>query len=151
MKVILKADVKELGGMGDVVTVKDGHARNYLLPKGLAIIANEKSLKAFEHEKRRIQEMARKIKSDAEGLSSRLSAITLTIKAKAGEEDKLFGSVTASDIAEALQNEGFDVDKKKVVLEEPIKRLGSYMAQVKLYRDVAARVTVNVVSEDVIA
>jgi large subunit ribosomal protein L9 len=95
--------------------------------------------------------MARKIKSDAEGLSSRLSAITLTIKAKAGEEDKLFGSVTASDIAEALQNEGFDVDKKKVVLEEPIKRLGSYMAQVKLYRDVAARVTVNVVSEDVIA
>jgi large subunit ribosomal protein L9 len=147
MKVILKADVKDLGRIGEVVTVKDGFARNFLMPKGLAVDASTKNVKQFEHDKKQILEMARKIKVGAEGVAAKIAATGITIKAKAGEEDKLFGSVTAMDIAEALKAEGIEIDKKKINLEEPIKRLGEFKVAVKLHSDVAAEITVRVEPE----
>lgn len=147
MNVILKEDVKDLGHIGEMLSVKDGYARNFLLPRGLALEANPRNVKALEHEKKKIQEKMRKIKTGAEGLASRISATTITIKAKAGEEDKLFGSVTAMDLAEALSKEGLDVDRKRIVLEEPIKRLGTYTVSVKIHAEVSAQFTVHVVSE----
>ena len=116
MKVILKSDVKDLGRIGEVVNVKDGFARNYLVPQGLAAEASTKNVKALEHEKRKIQEMARKVKTGAAGLAEQIAAVKVIIKAKSGEEDKLFGSVTSMDIAEALKAEGIEVDKKKIHL-----------------------------------
>lgn len=147
MKVILKADVKNLGQSGDVITVKDGYARNFLIPKGLALEANFKNVKALEHEKKKIEEFSRKIKSSAESLSSKLSEMILVIKAKAGEEEKLFGSITAMDIAAELKNQGIEVDKKKIQLDEPIKRLGAYSVNIKLHQNIMAKLNVNVVAE----
>lgn len=147
MKVILREDVKNLGAMGAVVNIKDGYARNFLIPKGLAAEANVKNVKALEHEKRKIQERSRKIKMGADELAAKLSSTAVTIKAKSGEEEKLFGSVTAMDIADALKKEGFDIDKKKIVLEEPIKRLGNYTVGVKIHPEIQAQVNVQVVSE----
>jgi large subunit ribosomal protein L9 len=147
MKVILKEDVKSVGQIGDMVSVKDGYARNFLIPKGFAVEANPRNLKALEHEKRIIQERARKIRTGAEEVASRLSGLNVTIPAKAGDEEKLFGSVTVMDIAEALQKQGIEVDRRKIDLDEPIKRLGTYTVTVKIHRDVASEITVNVVPE----
>ncbi|MDA8214340.1 MAG: 50S ribosomal protein L9 [Nitrospiraceae bacterium] len=147
MQVILKEDVKDLGHIGDLVNVKEGYARNFLIPKGLAVEANPKNLKALEHEKRKIQELVKKAKTAAEELASKVSGTTVTIKAKAGEEDKLFGSVTVMDIADALKKEGMDIDKKKIVMEEPIKRLGNYTVSVKIHSEVSAQLNVQVVKE----
>jgi len=147
MKVFLKEDVKSLGKIGDVVNVSDGYARNFLLPQKLAVEANTKNIKEFEHNKRTIQEKAAKVRDTNKALSDRISALTLTIRAKAGEEDRLFGSVTSMDIAEALKAEGFDIDKKKIVLEEPIKRLGNFSAEVKVHHEISAAVKISVVPE----
>jgi len=147
MKVILKSDVKDLGRMGEVVNVKDGFARNFLVPHGLAAEANTKNLKAFEHEKRKIQELAKKVMAGASDMAERIAAAKVTIHAKAGEEDKLFGSVTSMDIADALKASGIEVDKKKIVLEEPIKRLGDYAVTIKLHAEVSAQLNVQVVPE----
>ncbi len=147
MKVILQEDVKSLGKMGDVVNVADGYARNFLIPKKLGVEANVKSIKALEHEKRKIEDKAKKIRNDAQGLAERLSASALTLSAKAGEEEKLFGSITSMDIAEALKKEGFDIDKKRILLDEPIKRLGTYSVGIKVHHDVTAQVQVKVVAE----
>lgn len=147
MKVILKEDVKNLGSMGQVVTVADGFARNFLVPKGLAVEASSKNIKALEHAKRVIQEKAQKAKDAMRELADKLSGFTLVIKAKAGEEGKLFGSVTSMDIAEQLKQEGYDIDRKKISLEEPIKRLGSYAVTIRLHPEVDARVNVQVVEE----
>ena len=147
MKVILKTDVKDLGRMGEVVNVKDGFARNYLVPQGLAAEANTKNVKALEHETKKIQEMAKKVKSGASGLAEQIAAAKITIKAKAGEEDKLFGSVTSMDIADALKAEGIEIDKKKIHLDEPIKRLGEYTVTIKLHSEVSAQLNVQVVPE----
>jgi large subunit ribosomal protein L9 len=147
MKVILKSDVKDLGNIGEVVNVKDGFARNFLVPKGLAVEASTKNVKVFEHEKKKIQEMARKVKAGAAGLAEKISAAKITIKAKAGEEDRLFGSVTSMDIADALKAEGIEIDKKKIQLDEPIKRIGEYSVAIKLHSDVSAQLNVQVVPE----
>jgi len=147
MKIILKEDIKKLGKMGQIVDVADGYARNYLVPKGLAVEASTKNIRSLEHEKKIIQEKARKRKDSAQDLASRISALTLTIKAKSGEEEKLFGSVTTMDIAEALLTQGVEIEKKKIVLEEPIKRLGSYSVQIKLHPDVSVPLTVQVIQE----
>lgn len=147
MKIILKEDIKKLGKMGQIVDVADGYARNYLVPKGLAVEASTKNIRSLEHEKKIIQEKARKHKDSAQDLASRISAMTLTIKAKAGEEEKLFGSVTTMDIAEALLAQGVEIEKKKIVLEEPIKRLGSYSVQIKLHPDVSVPLTIEVIQE----
>ena len=147
MKVILKDDVKNVGNMGDIVKVTDGYARNYLVPRGLAVEASSKNVKSVEHEKRIIQEKAKKIRNSAEDLSDRISKVTLVVKANAGEEGKLFGSVTTMDIAEALKNEGFDIDKKKISLDEPIKRIGEHTVNVKIHPEITTNVTVQVVQE----
>lgn len=147
MKVILKDDVKNVGNMGDIVKVTDGYARNYLVPRGLAVEASSKNVKSVEHEKRIIQEKAKKIRNSAQDLSDRISKVTLVMKANAGEEGKLFGSVTTMDIAEALKNEGFDIDKKKISLDEPIKRIGEHTVNVKIHPEITTNVTVQVVQE----
>ena len=147
MKVILKDDVKNVGNMGDIVKVADGYARNYLVPRGLAVEASTKNIKSIEHEKRNIQEKVKKIKSSAQDLSDRISKVTLVMKANAGEEGKLFGSITTMDIAEALKNEGFEIDKKKISLDEPIKRLGEHTVSVKIHPEITTNVTVQVVQE----
>jgi large subunit ribosomal protein L9 len=147
MKVFLKEDVKSLGRIGEVVNVSDGYARNYLLPKKLAVEANTKNIKEFEHHKRVLQERAARIRAEFKTLADELSALSLTIKAKAGEEEKLFGSVTNMDIAEALKEAGQEIDKKKIVLDEPIKRLGEYTVEVKIDAEISAKVKVNVIAE----
>ncbi len=149
MKVILQEEVKGLGKMGDVVNVAEGFARNYLIPRKLAVEANVKNVKAMEHEKRKVEEKAKKMRSEAERLSEKLAAMTLTLSAKAGEEERLFGSVTTMDIAEALKREGIEIDRKKILLEEPIKRLGTHSVGIRIHSDVTARVSVRVVAEEV--
>lgn len=147
MKLILKDDIKNLGAMGQIVDVSDGFARNYLVPKGLAVEANTKNVKALEHDKRIIQEKAKKIKNQAQEFSEKISGMTLIIKAKAGEEGKLFGSVTSMDIAEQMKQEGIEIDKKKISIEEPIKRIGSYTVGIKTHPEITAQLNVQVVEE----
>lgn len=147
MKVILKEDVPNLGKAGQIIKVKDGYARNFLLPKGLALLADEKNMKLLEYQKKKIEEEAKKKRQDAESVSQRLSETQLIIKAKAGEDQKLFGSVTSKDIAEALEKEGFSIDKKQVNIVEPIKRVGEYEVEVKLHANIVAKVKVNIVAE----
>jgi len=147
MKVILQEDVKNLGKMGDVVNVADGYARNYLIPGKLGVEANIRNIKALDHEKRKIEEKAKKVRSEAQGLAERLSSLTLTVSAKAGEEERLFGSITSMDIAEALKKEGFDIERKKILLDEPIKRLGSYTVGIKIHSDVTSKVQISVIAE----
>ncbi len=148
MKVILKEDVKNLGRMGDMVNVKTGYARNYLFPQGLAIEASEKNVRQVEALKKQLALRAIKQKEDALLAAGRLNEMALTFKAKAGEEGKLFGSVTAMDIEEAIKAQGVAVDRKKIVLDEPIKRLGEYTVNIKLYHDVTAAVKVVVEAEE---
>lgn len=147
MKVILKEDVKNIGNIGQIIDVADGFARNYLVPKGLAVEANTKNIKSLEHEKRVIQEKARKIRMSAQDLAGRISNTAVIIKAKAGEEGKLFGSVTSMDIAEQLTNAGIDIDRKKISLDEPIRRIGSYTVNIRLHSDVSVQVNVQIVEE----
>lgn len=145
MKVILKEDVKNLGSMGAVVNVANGYGRNYLIPRNLAVEANPKNLKRFEHEKNIILEKAKKIKNKQEALANNISQISLTIEANAGEDGKLFGSVTSKDIAEEVAKQGIEIDKRKVVLpEETIKRIGTYTIQVKLHPEVTANIQLEV-------
>ena len=148
MKVIIKEDIENLGNMGDIVNVKDGYARNYLIPKNLAVEANPRNIKEFEHHRRIIQEKANTIKNSALILADKLSSKPIVIKAKAGEKDKLFGSVTNIDIENVLKVEGFEIDRKKILLEEPIKRLGEYTVSVKLHPEVKTSLTVRVEKEE---
>lgn len=147
MKVILKEDVKNLGHMGEVVNVSDGYAINFLFPKNFAVEANTKNIKEFEHNKKVITEKAAKLKESVKSIADKLSSLSLTIKAKTGEDDKLFGSITNMNIAEALASEGYDIDKKKIVMDEPIKRLGEYSVTIKLHQELSAEVKVQVVQE----
>ncbi|VAX31092.1 LSU ribosomal protein L9p [hydrothermal vent metagenome] len=148
MKIILREDVETLGSMGDIVTVKKGFARNYLLPRKLAVEANPRNIKEFEHHKRIIQEKANKVRNAAQILAEKIASKPVVIKAKAGEEDKLFGSVTNIDIQKALKESGFDIEKRKIILEEPIKRLGEYNVKVKFHPEVTANLTVQVIREE---
>lgn len=148
MKVILKEDVKNVGTMGQIVNVADGFARNFLVPRGLAVEANPKNIKSMEHIKRIINEKAKKIKNSAQELADKISKMKFVIKTKAGEEGKLFGSVTNIDIAELLRNEGIEVDKKKILLGEPIKRLGTYSISIKIHPEVSAQMNLEVVAEE---
>ena len=147
MKVVLKDDIKNVGKMGQIVDVADGYARNYLVPRGLAVEANIKNLKALEHEKKIIQEKAKRIKNSSQTLSDKISTMTLVLKAKAGDEGKLFGAVTSMDIAELLKNEGIEMDKKKISLDEPIKRLGSYSVNIKIHPEISTHLNIQVVEE----
>lgn len=147
MEVILRDDVPNLGHRGDIVTVKDGYARNFLFPRRLALPATPGNRKQVEQEKLAVARREAKEQTDAEALSRMLAEVVLTIPAKAGESDQLFGSVTAMDIAEALAAKGFNIDKRKVLLEEPIKTIGEYDVPLRLHREVTASVKVAVVRE----
>ena len=148
MEVILKEDIPNLGKMGEVVRVRDGYARNYLLPRSLVLIADKKNLKAFEHQKRVIAEQRGRVLKQAQSLGEKLTSISLTMPVKTGEEGKLFGSVTNMDIEKALREKGFDVERRKIHLAEPIKTLGDFEVPVRLAVDVTAVVKVSVVAEE---
>jgi large subunit ribosomal protein L9 len=145
MKVILQENVEGVGHLGDLLEVSDGFARNYLLPRQKALEANPRNVKALEHAKRVMAEKAKKEKLEIEALAKKMSAVSLTIPAQVGKDDKLFGSVTAKDIAESLAEQGFTVDRRKIQLAHPIKELGTVAVPVKLHRDVTATVSVHVV------
>jgi large subunit ribosomal protein L9 len=147
MKVILRSDVERLGQTGEVVSVAAGYARNYLLPRGLALEASPKNMERIELDKKREVKAQQQRKEEAQALASRLEQISLTISKQAGESDKLFGTVTAMEIAQALEKEGQEIDKRKIELEEPIKTLGIYTVPVKLHADVTAKVKLWVVKE----
>ena len=148
MKVILKEDVDNLGGMGEVVRVKAGYARIFLIPKGTAVLANERNVKALEHERRIIEERKKKLRSAVEQLAEKVSAVELTFTRKAGEEGKLFGSITSMDIAEALAEKGIELEKKKISIPEPIKRVGEHTVDVSLGLEVTAQGAVKVAAEE---
>jgi large subunit ribosomal protein L9 len=148
MKVILKEDIKSLGRAGEIVNVSEGYARNYLIPKGLALVADEKNIKAFETQKKKIIEKIEKEKEETILFAERLRTLLLTIKAKAGEEGKLFGSITTMDISEALRKEGIELDRKRIQLPEPIKRTGEYRIPVRLSHNVTSEFTVRIIDED---
>ena len=148
MEVILKEDIPNLGKMGEVVRVRDGYARNYLLPRGQVLVANKKNLKAFEHQKRVVSAQRDHVVREAQGLVDKLAALSLVIPVKTGEEGKLFGSVTNIDIEKALKVKGFDVERRKIHLDEPIKALGDFEVPIRLTADVTANVKVSVVSEE---
>jgi len=148
MEVILKEDVPKLGSIGDVVKVKPGYARNFLLPRGLAILADRRNLKALEHEKRVAAEKREREQRKADQLAKQLAAVTLSIRAKAGEEGKLFGSVTNLDIEKALQDKGFNLDRRRIRLDEPIKQIGDYNVEIHLPLGVIAKVSVGVIGDE---
>ncbi len=147
MKVILKQSVPSLGKAGDLIKVHDGYARNYLIPKSLAIEANERNIKAFEHEKRNILQKAEKEHKNAEDSASVLANVVLTFSRKAGDQDKIFGSVTTKDIEEALKEKGYSVDRKMITLHEHIKSLGEFKVKIKLTAGVETELKVNVIGE----
>jgi large subunit ribosomal protein L9 len=147
MQVILRDDMDNLGKSGEVVNVKPGYARNYLLPRGLAIKATAGDIKRVEHEKRVIASRAAKMAKAAQAEADKLSQVSVTIERATGEGDKLYGSVTTRDIAEALRAQGVIVDSKKIQLEEPIKALGLVEVAVKLGRGVSAKVKVTVAKQ----
>lgn len=148
MKIILKDNVESLGNMGDTIKVSDGYARNYLIPKGLAIEASSKNIKSLDHEKRIIAGKTEKERLMAESLTEKLSKVTCTISRKVGEQDKLFGSVTSKDIEDNLRDQGFEIARKNIVIEEPIKKLGEFMVKIKVYPGIFGQVKVAVVSEE---
>ena len=147
MKLILRQDYESLGVAGDVVNVKPGFARNFLIPKGVAMLATDKNLKRFENDKKQMYWQQEKEKRQSEELAKTLENVSCTITVQVGDEDKMFGSVTSQNIAEALEAQGYHIDKRKIVLDEPIKSLGIYSVPIKLHTDVEAKVKVWVVKE----
>lgn len=147
MDVILLEDINEIGKTGEKVTVKSGYARNYLLPRRLALPATASGLKMLKEEERRRQVREVKMQREAEELSKSLGKVSCTAEVQAGEDDRVFGAVTNADIAELLQAQGYDIDKRKVLLEEPLKALGVYTIPIRLHQDVEARVKVWVVKK----
>ena len=147
MKVILKEDVSDLGSVGDVVNVKNGYARNYLIPKQLAMQASTKNLSQLEHQKRLIESHKSRVKKDADLMAEDIGKISCTIPMLVGEQDKLFGSVTSKDIEEALVQEGINISRKRIILEEPIRSLGVYTVEVRLHTNVTAKLKVWVVAK----
>ena len=147
MEIILREDVQHLGKTGEVVKVKDGYARNYLLPKGLAYPATEANKRRITFEAERLAKQRAAEKSAAEGEATQIAAVALTFTVKVGEEDKLYGSVTAGDIQRRLEELGIHVDKRKVDLPEPIRQLGEFQVGIKLHPDVRPEIRVSVVKE----
>ena len=149
MKVILSKDVDKLGSKGDVVSVADGYARNYLVPKGMAMLASKGALRQAEQMKRAREESERRRKEEAAGKVARLASSPVYISARAGEEGRLFGSVTNGDVARAVLDQlEEDIDRRNVLLEEPIRSLGTFSVEVKLHEEVNALVTVEVIAHD---
>jgi large subunit ribosomal protein L9 len=147
MEVILKEDVANLGKIGEVVRVRDGYARNYLLPRGLVLVANKKNLKTFEHQKKIVADQKQKIVRQAQTVSDQLATVAVVIPMKVGEEGRLFGSVTTMQIEKALKARGVNVERRKIHLNEPIKMAGDYEVPVRLSADVTVSLKVSVVPE----
>jgi large subunit ribosomal protein L9 len=148
MEVILKEDIANLGKIGEVVRVRDGFARNYLLPRGLVLLANKKNLKVFEHQKKVVGDQKQKIMRDAQAVGDQLTGVSLTIAMRSGEEGRLFGSVTNMQIEKALKAKGLNVDRRKIHLDEPIKNLGDYEIPIRLSADLTVPLKLSVVSEE---
>jgi large subunit ribosomal protein L9 len=147
MEVILREDIETLGNRGSVVKVADGYARNFLLPKKLAVAATDANRNIVEQERQSWLRKEAKLQTDAEDLAKLLSGVTLTFRHRVGENDQLFGSVTAKDIAEALEKQNVHIDRRKVHLDEPIKTLGEHKVQLRLHRDVSTDIPVLVEKE----
>ncbi len=147
MKVILREDVEHLGRSGELVTVKDGFGRNFLIPYKKAVLATEQNLRQLEHERAVIAARNAKLKGAAEEQAKKIGAVQVTIRRKVGEQDKLYGSVTALDIAEALAAQSVQVDRRHIHLPEPIKAVGQYEVELRLHRDVTAKIKVEVAAE----
>jgi large subunit ribosomal protein L9 len=147
MKVVLTQDMESLGLGGEIVNVAKGYARNYLIPRGMALEATEQNIKLTERQRKNIETKRIKAKEDALKVKERLSGISVTIAQKVGEEDKLYGSVTTMDIAEQLEKQGITVERRRMVLDKPIKTLGDFAVTVKLHPDVSASIKVVVVPE----
>ena len=148
MQVILREEIEKLGKIGDLIKVKDGYGRNYLIPMKKAIEATPKNLNAMNHAKKMVSDRLRKLKKEAAADAENIKALSLIIKAKVGEEGKLFGSVTSMDIVAAAATQGVKIEKRKISLEEPIKRLGEFTVPVKLHSDVTADLKVTVIAEE---
>lgn len=152
MKIILKKEHEILGDEGQIVNVKDGYARNYLIPKGYATIANESNLKSFGEIKKQRAKKIQKLIDEANKIASDLSTHSITIEVKTGEDDRIFGSVTSQMIYDKLKEKGFDdIDRKKIILKEPIKSLGEHELDVKLQHSVVAKLKINVIKEIIAA
>jgi large subunit ribosomal protein L9 len=148
MEVILKEDIATLGKIGEVVRVRDGFARNYLLPRGLVLEANKKNLRVFEHQKKVVGDQKQKIMKDAHAVGDQLTGVSLTVPMRAGEEGRLFGSVTNMQIEKALKAKGLNVDRRKIHLDEPIKTLGDYEIPIRLSAEVTVMLKLSVVPEE---
>jgi len=146
MKIILTQDIKNLGHKDDVVEVKDGYGRNYLIPKGMAKLATEGAMKMLAEDIRQRAFKVDKLRKDAEALAAQLNGITINVKTKAGASGKIFGSVTGLQVANALKDQGYDVDRRKIAIDD-IKNLGTYSADINLFKDISAAITVEVVTE----
>jgi len=147
MRVILSEDVQHVGIAGEVVKVREGYARNYLIPRGLAMLATEGKVREMEHKKRIIEERVKKQIKGHEKVALQIHKVRLSFTVKAGEEGKLFGSVTSSDIHQQLAEQGIEVDRRRIELPDPIKQLGDYKVPVRLHREVRAEIRVEVVAE----
>jgi large subunit ribosomal protein L9 len=147
MKVILTQDVDSLGLAGEIVEVARGYARNYLIPKKIALEATEDNIKRTETQRKNIEIKRIKLKEDAQKIRERLAQVVITIAQKAGEEDKLYGSVTSMDIADELEKQGITIDRRKIILDKPIKSLGEFSVPIKLHPQVMAPIKVTVVAE----
>jgi large subunit ribosomal protein L9 len=148
MQLVLSEDVPNLGHMGDVVKVKAGYARNYLLPRNLAVVATPRNIKRLEHEKRVIGKRLEKRLEEARSQAERLEGISVTIARKVTEEEKLYGSVTSRDVEEALREEGFDIERQQIEIPKAIKNLGVFNVTIHLAREVSVEIKVWVVAEE---
>lgn len=146
MKIILTQDVKNLGHKDDVVTVKDGYGRNFLIPQGKAKLASESALKMLAEDIRQREFKMEKLRKDAEALAAKLNGVSVTVAAKAGNTGKIFGSVTSLQVANALKDKGYDVDRRKIVFDD-IKAIGQYEANINLAKDINANITIEVVAD----
>jgi large subunit ribosomal protein L9 len=145
--VLLREDIDNLGGRGEIVKVRAGYARNYLLPNNLAVLATKGNIKQIEQERAALLKKAAKEKATAQAQAEQMKGLSLVFERKAGEQGTLFGSVTSMDIAEALQTKGYEIDRKKIVLKEPIKEIGEYIVPIKLHREVVLELPITVTPE----
>ena len=148
MDVILREDVEKLGTRGQLVKVAPGYARNFLLPNKMAVAATDSNKKIVEQERQAHLRREAKVEGEAKDLGKMLGAVSITIRQKAGENDQLFGSVTSKDIADALEAQGYTIERRKIALEEPIKTLGEFKVPIRLHREVTVEITVNVAKEE---
>ncbi len=147
MKIILRADVENLGSLGDVVEVKPGYGRNYLLPQGLAMIASPSNLKVFEKQRAKLQARMDALRAEARGLKERLEALEIVIPMHVGDNDKLYGSVTSTIIGDAITALGVNIDRRRILMDAPIRTLGEHPVRIRLHADVVATVPVKVISD----